>query len=213
MLLGDAMAERLVRGELSALYLSVDSNDPDVYASMRVGGELRQVEEGLRRVRAWKERLGVPWPVVTINATFMERNIGQLPSMVGWARELGCAALSVQLMEMENPELEPEFLGHHPERAAAALEAALARGREVGLTIRPHAALLGLIHAAARGRDVAGLDYLAASQVIPVERKQQALARQGVRRTLARRKMNLALPASRMNACSWSVAPSPGTTC
>ena len=174
MLLDDRMAERLVRGQLSALYLSVDSSDPEVYASMRVGGELRRVEEGIRRVAAWKERLRSPWPALTINATFMERNIGQLPSMVAWAKALGCEALSVQLMEMENPELEAEFLGRHPAAAHAALAEALREGERLGFRVLPHPALTSLIQAAEEGRNVAAHQYTAASPLMPEELKQSA---------------------------------------
>lgn len=166
MLLDDAMAERLVRGQLSALYLSVDSNDPEVYASMRVGADLRRVEEGIRRVAAWKEKLRSPWPRITINATFLSRNLGQMASMVEWARGLGAEALSVQLMEIENPELEAEFLGRHPAAARQALQATLARAEATGFTVLPHPALTSLI-AAAAGREVGEHDYTAASPIMP----------------------------------------------
>lgn len=176
MLLDDAMAERLVRGQLSRLFLSIDSNDPGVYASMRVGGNLRAVEAGIQRVNLWKKRLNVPWPALTLNATFMARNIGQLPSMVAWAKLLGFEEISVQLMEMENPELEPEFLGHHPDLAREGLERALERGREIGFRVVPHPALLSLIAAAGAGRNVADHQYQATSPIMPEAVRQAALA-------------------------------------
>jgi len=167
MLLGEGMAERLVRARLHDLYLSIDSNDPEVYASMRVGGDLRKVEAGVRRVREWKDKLASPWPLMTINATFMARNIGQLPAMVDWARGLGAAALSVQLMEIENPEQEREFLGLHPERARAAVAQALARGLELGFPVLPHPAILNLIEALGTRAAPIGPEYAAASPILP----------------------------------------------
>lgn len=167
MLLDDAMAERLVRGQLSALYLSIDSNDPEVYASMRVGADLRRVEEGIRRVAAWKEKLGSPWPRMTINATFLKRNLGQMASMADWAQGLGAEAISVQLMEIENPELEEEFLGRHVGAAREALRATVERGQAIGFTVLPHPALTSLIEAAKAGREVGEHDYTAASPIMP----------------------------------------------
>ena len=69
---------------------------------------------------AWKEKLRSPWPRITINATFLSRNLGQMASMVEWARGLGAEALSVQLLDIENRELEAEFLGRHPAAARQA---------------------------------------------------------------------------------------------
>ncbi|MCL5269627.1 MAG: radical SAM protein [bacterium] len=171
MLLSDEMAERLVRGELRHLFLSIDTNDPAVYAAMRVGGDLAQVEAGVRRVVEWKRRLGVPWPRLTVNATFMRRNIPQLPSMVGWAARLGFDELSVQLMEIENPEMEEEFLGHDPTLAQAIVARAMEEGRRLGFQVTPHAALRNLIEAAVAGHGVDDHAYQAASPAMPESAK------------------------------------------
>ena len=171
MLLKDATAEMLVRGELSQMYLSCDSNDPTVYAGMRVGGDLKIVEEGMRRVVAWKKKLGVPWPYLTLNSTFMLRNIPQLPSMVAWAQELGFDQISVQLMEIENPEHEPEFLGYHPQLARRFVTEALEIGRKIGMTVRPHLAMRNLISAALEGHVVQEHGYTASAPNMPEEFK------------------------------------------
>lgn len=171
MLLNDRNAEKLVRGGLTKLFLSIDSNDPEVYAGMRVGGDLRVVEEGIGRVNAWKAKLGVRDPELVLNATFMERNVGQLPSMVEWAKRLGFAEFSVQLMEIENPDHEPEFLGRHVDLARRMVLAALEEGRRVGLRVTPHLALKSLISAASEGHEVRDHKYKAASPRMPEERK------------------------------------------
>jgi len=171
MLLNERNVERIIQGQLSHLYVSIDSNDPEIYAGMRVQGELGVVEEGVRRLAARKQQLGLDWPRMTVNATFMKRNIPQLPSMVGWAKELGFDEISVQLMEIENPEQEPEFLGYCPEMARENILEALARGREIGMMVRPHLALRNLISADSEGRQVSEHQYTAASPIMPEERK------------------------------------------
>ena len=174
MLLNDRNCERIVRGQLAHLFCSIDSNDPEVYANMRVGGELRRVEDGLRRLAQWKQRLGTEFPKMTCNATFLERNIRQLPSMVAWAKDLGFQELSVQLMEIENPELEEEFLGHHAQLVHDSVLEALAVGRRIGMSVRPHLAIRNLVTAARAGRDVRHHEYAAAAPNMPADRKRRA---------------------------------------
>lgn len=171
MMLNDKNAEKLVRGKLTNLFLSIDSNDPQVYAGMRVGGDLRVVEEGIARINAWKQKLNTPYPLLTLNSTFMERNIHQLPSMVGWAQSLGFSEFSVQLMEIENPELEGEFLGHHVHLAHRKVTEALAEARRLGMNIKPHLALKNLISAAVEEHDVEHHDFKASSPRMPEGKK------------------------------------------
>jgi MoaA/NifB/PqqE/SkfB family radical SAM enzyme len=172
MLLNDRNCERVVRGELAHMFVSIDSNDPEIYAAMRVGGDLRQIEEGLLRLAEWKRKAGIAYPRLTCNATFLRRNIGQLPSMVDWSKALGFDELSVQLMEIENPELEEEFLGYCPELVHDAVLAALARGREIGMAVRPHLAIRNLVTAARAGRDVRRHEFAASAPNMPADRKQ-----------------------------------------
>ncbi|MCE5231484.1 SPASM domain-containing protein [bacterium] len=167
MLLNDKNCERLVRGQVSEFYVSIDTNDPNVYQTMRVGGDLREVEAGLRRLNEWKKKLGSPWPRLHCNATFMERNIRQLPSMVAWADELGFSQLSVQLMEIENPEQESEFLGHHVELARRMVELAIENASRLNFNLRPHLALTNLLSASGAGRNVARHNFTAASPIMP----------------------------------------------
>jgi MoaA/NifB/PqqE/SkfB family radical SAM enzyme len=172
MLLNDKNCERVVRGGLAHMFVSIDSNDAEIYAGMRVGGNLERIEEGLRRLADWKRRLESPYPKLTCNATFLRRNLPQATSMVDWAKGLGFEELSIQLMEIENPELEEEFLGHCPELVHDHVVAALARGREIGMSVRPHLAIRNLVTAARAGRDVRRHEYAAAAPNMPSERKQ-----------------------------------------
>lgn len=171
MLLDDRNCERLVRGQVAEFFVSIDSNAPEVYKTMRVGGDLRQVEAGLRRLVAWKEKLRSELPRLHCNATFLERNIRQAPSMVAWAAALGFSDLSVQLMEIENPEQESEFLGHHVELARRMVGEALENGRKLNFEVKPHLALTNLIAASEAGRDVARHEFKAASPIMPEEVK------------------------------------------
>jgi MoaA/NifB/PqqE/SkfB family radical SAM enzyme len=170
-LLNDRNAERLVRSQLSRMFISIDSNDPGVYGEMRVGGELKDVEAGIRRINDWKRKLNTPFPYLVVNSTFMQRNIPQLPSMVGWAKDLGIGEISVQLMEIENPDHELEFLGHHPLLTKKYVIEALDIGRRIGMQVRPHLAIRNLISAEAEGHDVTDHEFMASSPIMPDDKK------------------------------------------
>lgn len=171
-LMRDEMAERIVRSEVSQIFISCDSNDPEIYAGMRVGGDLKSLEEGAGRLVAWKKKLGVPWPEITLCATFMRRNIPQLPSMVRWAQALGVDELNIQLMEIENPAHESEFLGRHPDLTRRMVTEALTVGREIGFRVRPHLAVRNLISASAEGHDVVSHEFGGAAPNMPDKYKQ-----------------------------------------
>jgi len=141
-------AERLVRGRVLRVFVSIDSCDPATYAEMRVGGRLAEVEAGLEALNESKARLGAERPELVLAATFMRRNIEHLPAMVDFARRHRFAELSVQLMETENPAQEPEFLGHHIELTRRMVEESLRRAREIGQRVRIHLALRALLTAA-----------------------------------------------------------------
>jgi len=113
----------LSRQGVRGVTLSIDTNDPEVYAGMRIGGDLRQVERGVRLLAQQSPR-----PKITIASTFMRRNIEQLPSMVSWAKSLGADVLAVQLMEIENPEQEREHLRYSPDLTRKMLLDAIAKG-------------------------------------------------------------------------------------
>ena len=152
----EKFAPMLTRSHTRHITLSVDTNDPSIYAGMRVGGDLAQVERGLCAVKA----NGDP-PKVTIAATFMRRNIEQLPSMVEWAQALGADVLAVQLMDTENPAQESEHLSHYPdltkEMLTRALAAAKASNFDIFIAVGMRRYLEKLETIAANPRNVASL--------------------------------------------------------
>lgn len=112
-LINDDRARMLVEGQISHLFVSVDSSDPEIYAGMRVRGDLAKVEEALEAINRWKDKLNSKYPTMTLASTFMERNVRQMPDLFHFAEKHRFDNYNLQLMETENPELEEEFLGHH----------------------------------------------------------------------------------------------------
>ncbi len=160
MLLTDDKAEMLVRGGVDLIFVSIDSSDPGRYAEMRVGGKLDKVEAGLGRLNLWKDRLKTDRPHLILASTFLRSNIEDLPALVDFAKHHRFEEISVQLMEIENPEQAPDFLGRHIDVTRAMVEKTLQRGEETGIRININIALRSLLTAA--GADLDASNPLAA---------------------------------------------------
>ena len=144
-LIDDDRARMLVEGGLSHLYVSCDSSDPAIYAQMRVLGSLDKVEAALEAVNRWKDRLKSPLPSMTLASTFMERNVRQMPDLLEFAVRHRFNSYSVQLMEVENPVLAPEFLGNHVGIAKQMVLETLRRAEGQPIDVRIHLALRNLL--------------------------------------------------------------------
>jgi len=112
-LITDDRAQMLVEGGVSHLFVSVDAVDPALYAQMRVLGSIEKVEAALESINRWKEKLQTPFPTMTLASTFMGRNLPEMPRLLDFALRHRFQTYSIQIMEIENPELEPEFVGYH----------------------------------------------------------------------------------------------------
>lgn len=144
-LINDDRARMLVEGGMSHMFVSVDSSDPDVYAGMRVRGDLADVEAALERVNHWKDKLNSETPTMTLASTFMERNVRQMPDLLDFAVKHRFKTYSIQLMETENEDLENEFLGHHMQLAKESLLETLRRGEDKPVEIRVNIAFRNLL--------------------------------------------------------------------
>ena len=153
----EARARQLVEAGVRRIFFSIDSADPTTYAEMRVGGTLDKASEGLAHLNEWKARLGADIPEIVIASTFMRRNITDLPGLVEFARANQASLLSVQLMEAEDPSLEPETLGRHIPLTVDWLRQARRKARELGVNLAVHPALRNLLAAHAGEPGVAEL--------------------------------------------------------
>ena len=88
-LLTDEMAERLVRCGHSEVQVSMETTDPDLYASIRRGAKLERVLKNIERLRAAKERNGSQVPEVTVHALLIKAVLPTISAMVCTLRELG----------------------------------------------------------------------------------------------------------------------------
>jgi MoaA/NifB/PqqE/SkfB family radical SAM enzyme len=144
-LVDDDRAHMLVEGQINRLYISIDSDNPEIYKSMRVLGSLDKVESALEAINRWKERLKSACPELILCSTFMERNVRQMPSLLDFGIRHKFSGYSIQLMGIENPDLESEFLGNHPQLAKEMLIQTFEKARDKQIAIWVNIALRNLL--------------------------------------------------------------------
>lgn len=137
-LLTDNLARQLVELDLNKLMVSIDAATPETYARIRPPGKLSAVTDGLRSLKAWKERLNRAQPRVEMAFVGMKSNIEEFPDVVRLAPELGAAQVTLQAMG-EYPGLENESVAaHHKALGRAKYE----EGRRIGGELGVHVTLL-----------------------------------------------------------------------
>lgn len=87
-LINQRNAERLIKGELRAINVSLDAGTAETYRKIR-GAELSSVLGSIDRLLSARRRLGSPWPEVLINMTLMMENISELSTFMEIGKELG----------------------------------------------------------------------------------------------------------------------------
>ncbi|MBI1292803.1 radical SAM protein [bacterium] len=146
-LITDDRARMLVEGGMSHMFVSVDSSDAEVYAGMRVRGDLAKVEAALESINKWKRALNSETPRMTLASTFMERNVRQMPDLLDFAVRHRFDVYSIQLMETENQDLAGEFLGHHLQLTKEMLLETLRRANDAPIEVRATLAFRNLLSA------------------------------------------------------------------
>lgn len=134
-LLTDDLARQLVELDLNKLMVSVDAATPETYARIRPPGKFQAVTDGLRSLKAWKERLSRTQPRVEVAFVGMKSNIEEFPALVRMAPELGAAQVTLQAMG-EYPGLENESVAaHHKALGRAKFEESRRIGDELGVRV------------------------------------------------------------------------------
>lgn len=87
--LDEANAEATVRSGLNKMIVSLDGTDQETYSSYRKGGEFNSVITGVKRLAAWKRKLGVQHPFIIIQFLVLSNNEHQAESIKKLGLELG----------------------------------------------------------------------------------------------------------------------------
>jgi MoaA/NifB/PqqE/SkfB family radical SAM enzyme len=126
---------REARAAIDYLEVSLDTPDPAVYESIRLGARFDEVYGNLCSIR--DERLREPDDVVfTISAVVMKSNLYQLPALVRFAHDMGAAAVMLHRLRHDvkyTPEEEPfDHIGS--DRMVEVFQQCSAVARELGIS-------------------------------------------------------------------------------
>jgi hypothetical protein len=103
-----SVLEKLERFPRVNLHISVDSFDPLLFRLLRVGGELPAILEAIKLAVSFKQRLNscsdeLRW-YVALNFLPTALNVGELPSFLRRAAELGVDGVDICILDGDHPE-------------------------------------------------------------------------------------------------------------
>ena len=84
-----SVIEQLCETEVAYVSISIDSYDPDTFASSRLDGELAKVWRGIRKLRDYRDAHGYSFPKIALKGTLFSHTIDQLPQIVEEAKKHG----------------------------------------------------------------------------------------------------------------------------
>ncbi|MEZ5400243.1 MAG: radical SAM protein [Bryobacteraceae bacterium] len=99
-LIDDGWAERIVRTPFRNVTVSIDGGTAGTYARMRVGADLGAVLENVGRIRAWKQKLGSPWPLLDSFFVIMRSNFREIPEYLRLMRANGMEEVALQTVQI-----------------------------------------------------------------------------------------------------------------
>ncbi|MBI5234482.1 MAG: hypothetical protein HY880_09020 [Deltaproteobacteria bacterium] len=105
-LIGEKRAEAIVN-KFGILNISIDTPDPVVYGSIRIGGRLDTLINNIARINQLKKDMGrsrFDPPKLQFSALIMERTYRDLPKLVRLIAELGGIHFSFQALRKEVPD-------------------------------------------------------------------------------------------------------------
>lgn len=109
-MLNEKHGKQLIESGLDVIWISIDGATPEGYADVRLGAELLNVIENMRRFRKMRPGGHLPRPVIGIAFVAMQRNIQDLPAVIKLGRELGAKRFSISNVMPYTKEMQDERL-------------------------------------------------------------------------------------------------------
>jgi len=106
-LLSEELARRLISSRLDVLWVSLEGAKSESYADVRLGGELTNVLDNIRRFRDSRQAYHTEIGIVFVA---MKRNISELPEVIKLAKELGASRFLVTNVLPYTEDLRSELL-------------------------------------------------------------------------------------------------------
>jgi len=141
-LLGEVASQRLLDLHLDLLAVSIAGATLQTHAAIRVGSDLLQILNNLRRLLDLRARQKVPHPKVAIFFLMTKTNMAELPAVVDLTASMGAdelVATNLDYVPTEDQNGLKAFACHSLRQAfASAIEDAKGRAKAAGLAFRAY---------------------------------------------------------------------------
>ena len=108
--LTEKKTRQLVDSGLDVLWVSLDGATPESYADVRLGAELTQILENLKRLFKMRKGGHFPKPEIGVAFVAMKRNIDDLPKIIKMGHTFGARYCSVSNVQPVMAEMQAERL-------------------------------------------------------------------------------------------------------
>ncbi len=127
------IADALIQSKLDYFVVSIGESTKATYEKIRTGGRFERVISNIRKLHHLKRSLAVTHPKICANLTLINSNIGELPSFVDLARELGITEIRGRhLILNKGLDMAGEVIGD-TENANRLIEDAASRAQDYGI--------------------------------------------------------------------------------
>lgn len=144
-LLDERIIEACLRHGVTRVCVSVDGATRETFEYLRRGASFDRVLGNVRALVARRRERGRELPVVRFDVVMMRRNAAEFERLVDLAAETGAAEMSfTHLVPYAGLGMEAESLVRDRALSNSSLERALARAREIGVSVTGHPDLFPL---------------------------------------------------------------------
>lgn len=109
-ILTEKISRRLIDAGLDVLWVSIDGADPETYADVRMGAELPNILENLKRFSRMRPPHHHPKPEIGIAFVAMKRNIADLPKVIQLGKSVKAKYYSVSNLQPATAEMQDDRL-------------------------------------------------------------------------------------------------------
>lgn len=158
-LLTEARIDQLVDAGLRRVWVSLDGARPESYSDVRLGASLPRVLKNLETLNRRKRRLARTQPELGIAVVAMDKNIGDLPEVVGIGLDYGAQHFSISNVLAHDEHLRSQTLYDREAAAWNPRRASVDIARMDSEDPRVTAAIQGMLQAGSRTRGSVELGF------------------------------------------------------
>jgi radical SAM protein with 4Fe4S-binding SPASM domain len=109
-ILGEKLAEELVRSGLTGLRISLDGATPETYKAIRGADAFEKILAGINKVNEYKKKLGKTNPTIGIEFVVQGRNLKEMPQMIRLGRQYSVHNVNFRPLNLIGKEEREELL-------------------------------------------------------------------------------------------------------